>query len=169
MERATCRAHIGWRSCLTRPCPPRSAPTARNPSPRRGQRGVDRRSDGIGTRLLRSGWGPGYPGPGWDQASCIRAIRIPARQFRPINDSGLANDSPVRADELSHAVRTHHLIDGALERTFEQLERAVELCRGLRAKLQTLHEMSELEVGEMGPHAPNSAGGVRTRCPYEGD
>ena len=57
----------------------------------------------------------------------------------------------------------------ALERTFEQLERAVELCRGLRAKLQTLHEMSELELGEMGPHAPNSAGGVRTRCPYEGD
>lgn len=41
----------------------------------------------------------------------------------------------------------------ALDRTFEQLERAVELCRGLRAKLQTLQEMSELEMGKMGPHA----------------
>ena len=31
----------------------------------------------------------------------------------------------------------------ALDRTFEQLERAVELCRGLRAKLQTLQDMAD--------------------------
>ena len=112
--------------------------------PNQGQGGVQ---PSTRAKLLTGQMSPEPPAPEllidltlW--ASPARLL-LSAYLLRP---EGAAAEEPV-ALETRHA----SVPLPALDRTFEQLERAVELCRGLRAKLQTLQEMSELVMGGDGP------------------